>query len=217
MSDPVTFREQISRSPVVAVLVIDDAADAVPLARALLRGGVRAMELTLRTPAALDALERVTSEVPELYAGVGTALFPDQIAQVKSAGADYAVSPGFNPAVVDAARAAGLPFAPGIATPSEIEAAYGKGCDVVKVFPAEPLGGLSYIKAIAAPYSHLHIAYIPLGGVSMKNLASYLEWPEVLAVGGSWLATRDLIKVKDWDAISRNCEEASSLAARIRG
>ena len=175
------------------------------------------MELTLRTPAAFDALRRIRSEVPELYAGVGTILFPDQVARVKASGAAYGVSPGFNPAVVDAAREAGLPFAPGVATPSEIEAAYGKGCDVVKVFPAEPLGGLPYIKAIAAPYSHLGIAYIPLGGVSMKNLESYLEWPEVLAVGGSWLATRDLIKAKDWDAISRNCEEAASLAARIRG
>ncbi len=217
MSEPAAFREQIRRSPVVAVLVIDDALDAIPLARALVRGGILAMELTLRTPAAFDALRRIRSEVPELYAGVGTILFPDQVARVKASDAAYGVSPGFNPAVVDAAREAGLPFAPGVATPSEIEAAYGKGCDVVKVFPAEPLGGLPYIKAIAAPYSHLGIAYIPLGGVSMKNLASYLEWPEVLAVGGSWLATRDLIKAKDWDAISRNCEEAASLAARIRG
>jgi len=211
------FRTRLRQSPVIAVLVIDDALDAVPLARALLRGGVSAMELTLRTPAAFDALKRISSEVPDLYAGVGTILSPDQIVRVKAGGAAYGVAPGFNPAVVDAAREADLPFAPGIATPSEIEAAYGRGCTVLKIFPSESLGGLSYLKAVAAPYSHLDIAYIPLGGVSMKNLASYLEYPEVLAVGGSWLATRDLIREKDWDTVSRNCREASDLASRIRG
>lgn len=217
MLDMQTVRTRLRESPVIAVLVIDDPLDAVPLARALVRGGVRAMELTLRTPAAFDALKRVTAEVPEMFAGVGTILSPDQVSRVLAAGADFGVSPGFNPAVVDAAREAGLPFAPGIATPSEIEAAYGKGCSILKLFPAESLGGLPYLKAAGAPYSHLGISYIPLGGVSMKNLASYLEWPEILAVGGSWLATRDLIKAKDWDTISRNSEEASSLAARVRG
>ncbi|HSV55718.1 MAG TPA: bifunctional 4-hydroxy-2-oxoglutarate aldolase/2-dehydro-3-deoxy-phosphogluconate aldolase [Magnetospirillaceae bacterium] len=217
MDQTASFRQRIRQSPVIAVLVIDDARDAAPLARALLRGGVRAIELTLRTAAAFEALERVIREVPDLYAGVGTILFPDQVSRIKAAGAAYGVSPGFNPAVVDAALAAGLAFAPGVATPSEIEAAYAKGCDVLKIFPVEPLGGVSYLKAIAAPYSHLGLGYIPLGGVSMKNLAAYLECPEVLAVGGSWLATRELIQAKDWDAVSRNCEEAASLAARVRG
>lgn len=201
----------------MAVLVVDDAGEAVPLARALLRGGVRAMELTLRTPAALEALERIVREVPEMYAGVGTVLTPEQIRRVKAAGAAFGVAPGLNPRVVEEARRVGLTFAPGVATPSEIESAVELGCGVLKLFPAETLGGLPYLKSVAAPYSHLGIEYIPLGGIGIKNLRQYLEAPEILAVGGSWLATRDLIRAKDWDAISRNCEEAAAVAAEVRG
>lgn len=217
MKDTKALRERLKELSIVAVLVIDDPEDAIPLARALLRGGVRAMELTLRTPAAFDALLRITREVPDMFAGVGTIIQTAQVTRAKASGAAFGVSPGMNPVIVEAAKAADLPFAPGIATPSEIEAAYEKGCTLMKVFPAESLGGVSYMKAIGAPYSHLGIGYIPLGGITVKNLSSYLERPEVIAVGGSWLATRELIGAKDWDGISKNCEEAVALTARIRG
>jgi 2-dehydro-3-deoxyphosphogluconate aldolase/(4S)-4-hydroxy-2-oxoglutarate aldolase len=211
------LRDRIRASAIIAVLVIEDAEDAIPLARALLRGGVDAMELALRTPAAFAALQRIVDEVPEMLAGVGTILDSAQVREAKARGAAFGVAPGMNPGVVDAAIESGLPFAPGIATPSEIEAAYQKGCRIMKFFPAEPSGGLAYLRSVNAPYAHLGISYIPLGGLCAENLGSYLECPEIIAVGGSWLATRDLVRARDWDGISRNCEEALAIAARARG
>ena len=207
---------KIRNAPVIAVLVIDAAENAVPLAKALLRGGVSNMELTLRTPAAIDALERIRSEVPEIIAGVGTILNVDQVRVMKERGAAFGVAPGLNRAVVKAAQELGLPFAPGVMTPSEIETAYELGCTVMKLFPSEPAGGLEYLKVINAPYAHLKIEYIPLGGVSQDNLQAYLECPVVLGVGGSWLALRKLIQEKSWDAISRNCEKATETVLKVR-
>ena len=209
--------EKLKKAPLVAVLVIDDADDALPLGRALLKGGVRAMELTLRTPIALDALERIVAELPEMLAGVGTILTPEQAVEAKRRGAAFGVAPGMNPRVIRAAMEAGLPFAPGIATPSDLEAALELGCTVMKIFPAEPLGGVKYLKAIHAPYAHRGISFIPLGGLSADNLQSYLECPQVLAIGGSWIATRELIQKKNWDAITKNAEEATAIVARVRG
>lgn len=217
MTDSDIFCDRLKASAVIAVLMIDDAEDAIPLAHALLRGGVQAMELTLRTPAAFDALHRITKDVPRMYAGVGTILTPDQVKMTKKGGAAFGVAPGMNPCVVDAAKELGLPFAPGIATPSDIEAAYMKGCRIMKFFPAEPSGGLAYLRSANAPYAHLGISYIPLGGIGTKNLRAYLECPEVIAVGGSWIATRELIRAKDWDTISRNSEQAISIAVQARG
>ena len=216
---PMFTKELISKiqeSPVIAVLVIDEVENAVPLARALLRGGIKAIELTLRTPIALEALDRVRSEVPEILAGIGTILTPEQVRAVKERGAAFGVSPGLNSAVVMAAKELALPFAPGIMTPSEIETAYGLGCTIMKMFPFELLGGMEYLKSVNAPYAHLGIKYIPLGGVSLENLESYLECPDVLAVGGSWLAPRKLIQEKAWDKISKNCEEASEIVIKCR-
>jgi len=208
--------EKIRKSRIIAVLVVDSAEDAVPLARALLRGGISAMELTLRTPAAFDALERIRAETPELLAGIGTILNAEQVKTARDCGAAFGVAPGLNKTVVEAAKALSFPFAPGIMTPSEIEAAYALGCTVMKLFPSEPAGGLDYLNNINAPYAHLGIEYIPLGGVSLENLRAYLECPIVLAVGGSWLAPRKLIQQKDWDQISRNCEKASEIAIKTR-
>ena len=202
---------KIRKAPVIAVLVIDEAMDAAPLAKALLRGGVSVIELTLRTPAALEALDRIRSDVPEILAGMGTVLNLEQVRSAKERGAAFGVSPGLNSAVVKAAKELELPFAPGIMTPSEVEAAYALGCTVMKLFPSEPVGGIEYLKSINAPYAHLKIEYIPLGGVSLENLQSYLECPCVLAVGGSWLAPRKLIQQKAWDEISRNCEKATEI------
>jgi 2-dehydro-3-deoxyphosphogluconate aldolase/(4S)-4-hydroxy-2-oxoglutarate aldolase len=201
---------------VIAVLVVDRADDAIPLAKALLAGGVGVMELTLRTPAALDALRAIRSAVPEMIAGVGTILTPEHVESAKAAGAAFGVAPGTNPAVLAAARAAGLSFAPGIATPSDIEAALMAGCQLLKLFPCEPSGGLSYLKSIAAPYAHLGLKYIPLGGVNEKNMATYLGDPLISALGGSWLAPRDLINAGDWGAITARCEAAAAIIRATR-
>lgn len=208
---------RLQRTGVVAVLVLDDVASAVPLTRALLAGGVDCMELTLRTPAALEALGRIVREVPEMLAGVGTVLTPGQVREVKAAGAAFGVAPGMNPTVVREAERAGLPFAPGVCTPSEIELALELGCRVLKLFPAEPSGGLAYLRSIAAPYAHLGVQYIPLGGVSAANAESYLREADVLALGGSWLAPRDLIRRQDWQAVTANAAEAASIVGRVRG
>ena len=208
----------IKKDPLIAVLTIDEAEDAVPLARALLKGGVSVIELTLRTPAALEALERIRSEVPEVLTGIGTILNAEQVRAIKERGAAFGVSPGLNSTVVNAAKEQGLPFAPGIMTPSEIETAYALGCTVMKLYPAELAGGLKYLNNISLPYIHLGIQYIPLGGLTLENLPSYLESPLVLGVGGSWLAPRKLVQQKAWDEIRRNAEKASEVvmkAARV--
>lgn len=198
---PESIAHRIHATGIVAVLVIDREEDGPPLAKALLAGGVDVMELTLRTPAALGALRRIRAEVPEMLAGAGTVLTPAQVEEVKAAGAEFAVSPGVNPRVLQAAKDAGLPFAPGIATPTDIEQALEFDCKVLKFFPAEPSGGLTYLKAIAAPYQHLGIKFLPLGGVNRNNMSSYLADPLVTAIGGSWLAPRDAIREGRWDRI----------------
>jgi 2-dehydro-3-deoxyphosphogluconate aldolase/(4S)-4-hydroxy-2-oxoglutarate aldolase len=201
---------------VIAVLVVDRASDAVPLAKALLQGGVGAMELTLRTPAALDALREIRAAVPEMIAGVGTILNPAQVTAAREAGAAFGVAPGTNPRVLSAARDAGFSFAPGIATPSDIEAALEFDCRLLKFFPSESSGGLAYLKNIAAPYAHLGLKYVPLGGISEKNMAGYISDPLVAALGGSWLAPRELINAADWSAISSRCAAAVEIIKSTR-
>lgn len=214
---PKTLSTRIRQSGVVAVLVIDRPEHAVPLAKTLIENGIDSMELTLRTPAALDALKAILAEVPNMLAGVGTILTADQVQEVAAVGADFGVSPGMNHQVVLAARAAGLPFAPGIATPSELENAIAAGCRMVKFFPAEAMGGMPYLKSIANPYEHLGIEYIPLGGVNTANLASYLREPLIAALGGSWIAPRKLIQSENWRAIASNAKEARYLIDQARG
>jgi len=209
--------EKIRRCGVVAVLVIDDPRDAVPLARALLAGGINVMELTLRTPRAVEALQRIRADLPEMIAGVGTVLQPAQVKEVSRAGAAFAVAPGTNPRVIAAAHAIGLPFFPGVATPSDIEAAVESGCRVLKFFPAEPSGGLNYLTNMAAPYAHLGLRYLPLGGLTAASLPDYLADPLILAVGGSWLASRPLIRDGDWTRIRTNAGEARRIVDQVRG
>ncbi len=207
--------ESLRKSPIVAVLVFEDPADAVPTAQALVRGGVTHIELALRTKGSMDALKAVMAEVPELVVGVGTVLQPEQVREVKDLGVAFAVSPGFNPAVVEAARDCGLAFAPGIATPSDIEAAYSLGCTLLKLFPAEPLGGITYLQSVNAAYRHLGLSYIPLGGVSRENMNDWLALPEVLAVGGSWIAPKNLISSKNWNEIEDRARDASAGAVSV--
>lgn len=206
--------DSIAASGVVAVLVIDDAKDAVPLARALLEGGVNVMELTLRTPAALDALVAIRHDIAEMIVGIGTILTVDQLHAARKAGAAFGVSPGCNPRLLGAAREFGFHFAPGIATPSDIEIAVEHGCRLLKYFPAEQLGGLSYLRAIAAPYEHLGLRYMPLGGLTTENAATYLQDPIVAAIGGSWIAPRKVIKANDWATVTANARAARDLASK---
>ena len=209
--------ERVAGCGVIAVLVIDKVAHAVPLARALLAGGVDVMELTLRTDAALGSLQAIKAAVPEMMAGMGTVLTPAQVTQVAAAGAAFAVAPGFNPRVVAAAQAVDLPFAPGVATPSDIEGAIELGCRVLKFFPAEVSGGMAYLKNIATPYAHLGIRYMPLGGLTAGNIGPYLASPLVAALGGSWLAKRDVIESEQWDTITANARAARAIVAAARG
>lgn len=210
------IQADVAACGVVAVLVIDDAKDAVPLARALLAGGVTVMELTLRTDAALDALKAIKQEVPEMLAGIGTILTTAQVDAVVAAGAAFGVAPGFNRRIVEAAKAHGLSFAPGICTPSDIEGALELGCKLLKYFPAETSGGLKHLENMAAPYQHLGLRYIPLGGLTAKNMTDYLATPLVPAIGGSWLAKRDTIKAGAWDQITAAAREARTAIDQLR-
>jgi len=218
MTMPIEVQDEIAKEGIIAVLEIESEMNAVPIAKALLEGGVKVIELALRTPAALPSIPLIAKEVPQMYIGVGTIIEPGQAAMVKKeSGVRFGVSPGINPEIVKEAIAAGLPFAPGIATPSEIEQALALGCRLVKFFPAEGMGGLSFLKNINAPYNHLGMKYIPLGGVSLENLASYAQFKPVLAIGGSWLATKDLIKAQNWAEITKRAKEAKNIWDTSRG
>lgn len=201
---------KLAQSGVVAGFSIDKPEQAVPVAKALLAGGIDAIELTFRTPAALDAVKAIAAEVPEILLGVGTILTPEQVLQVKEAGAHFAVAPGMNPRVIRAAKDAGLPFAPGICTPSDLEAAIELGCRFVKFFPAEASGGLTYLKSMAAPYKHLGIKYFPLGGINADNMIDYLKEEMVPTVGGSWIVKNDLVENEDWAGITARAAQVTS-------
>jgi len=206
---PQEVQNEIAKEGIIAVIEIESEKNAVPLAKALLDGGITVIELMLRTPAAIPSISLIAREVPQMYIGIGTIIETGQASAVKKeSGVHFGVSPGINPEIVKEAAAAGLPFAPGIATPSELEQAISLGCRVVKFFPSESMGGLSYLKSVNAPYKHLGIRYIPLGGISPENLASYAKFDPVLAVGGSWIANKELINAQDWKEITRRAREA---------
>jgi 2-dehydro-3-deoxyphosphogluconate aldolase/(4S)-4-hydroxy-2-oxoglutarate aldolase len=214
---PADLLLRLHQTGVLAVLILDRPQDAVPVARALLSGGVNAMELTLRTPTALDALKRIRAEVPDMIVGAGTILTPEQVVDVVNAGAAFGVAPGTNRRVIDAAQRLGLPFAPGVCTPSDIESAVEAGCSLLKFFPAGPCGGLPYLRSIAAPFTHLGVKVIPLGGIDASNAADYLGESSVQALGGSWLAPRDVIQRQDWATITENARSAVEIVKRVRG
>ena len=184
---------------VVPVIVIDDARGAAPLASALSEGGLPCAEVTFRTKAAADAIRRMTDAQPDMLVGAGTVLTPTQVDTALEAGASFIVAPGFNPVVVDYCLEREVPVFPGVCTPSEVEAALMRGLRVVKFFPAEPAGGLAYLKAIAGPYAD--VEFIPTGGITRANLASYLAFPRIVACGGSWMAPQPLVAAGEFDAI----------------
>lgn len=207
---------KIDDAGIIAVLIVDELKHAVPLAEALLKGGVDTIELTLRTPVALDAAKIIKKEIPGITLGFGTVLTTEQVKAVVDVGADFAVAPGCNPKIIAEAKKQGLSFAPGVMTPTDIEMAIEQGCRILKFFPAKTSGGIKHLESMVAPYQYLGLQFIPLGGVNMENAESYLESPLVTAVGGSWVAKRNLIQNEDWDTITQNAKEIRTLISQIK-
>lgn len=208
-----TANEQLAQvlaaNPIIPVITIAKVDDAVPLARALVAGGVTALEVTLRTPAAPEAIERIARDVPEAIVGVGTIRSAGDVTQAQRLGARFLVSPGATAGIYRAVAQAKLPFLPGVATASELMAAMDAGFEVVKFFPAVPAGGIAAIKALAGPFPHAR--FCPTGGISEANFTEWLAVPEIVAVGGSWLAPASAIKAGKWSeitAIARRARDA---------
>jgi len=208
--------QKINNSGVVISLVIDELKHAVPVAKALVKGGVNIIELTLRTTVAMDAARAIMNEVPEATVGFGTVLTVQQVKECAKMGADFAVAPGCNPRVIQAAKEFGLSFTPGIATPTDIEMALEQGCRMLKYFPAETSGGIKHLTNMAAPYKHLGLSFLPLGGINPSNVASYLESPLVGAIGGSWIASNKMIQEEAWETITNNALEIKKIIKNIR-
>ncbi|MGD1887857.1 MAG: bifunctional 4-hydroxy-2-oxoglutarate aldolase/2-dehydro-3-deoxy-phosphogluconate aldolase [Cohaesibacteraceae bacterium] len=208
--------DDLAARGVVPVIALDDAEAALPLADALLEGGLPVAEITFRTPAARETLATIAHKRPEILVGAGTVLTEEQVDMALEAGAKFALSPGLDRAVLDHAATKGLPFAPGIMTPSDLQVALRAGLPMVKFFPAMPAGGPKMLKAIAAPYSHTGIGFNPTGGVTMDNLADWLALPEVRAVGGTWIATKADIAAGNWAAITQNARAAVARVEELR-
>jgi 2-dehydro-3-deoxyphosphogluconate aldolase / (4S)-4-hydroxy-2-oxoglutarate aldolase len=194
---------------VIPVLTIERLEDAVPLAKALVAGGVRVLEVTLRTPVAIDAAKAIITEVPDAVVGIGTILNAEDLARAQALGAKFGISPGATPDLLKAAAASGLPFAPGIATASELMQALAYGFDLVKFFPAEQSGGIGALRALAGPFPDAR--FCPTGGIGEANAAAWLAEPNVVAVGGSWLCPAANIRAGNWAGISAICELAMKL------
>jgi 2-dehydro-3-deoxyphosphogluconate aldolase/(4S)-4-hydroxy-2-oxoglutarate aldolase len=205
-----TLDQILTRAPVVPVLVIDDVDQGVPLGKALVAGGLSVLEITLRTPVALECIRRMAGEIEGAVVGVGTVLNPAMIDQAAKAGAAFAVSPGLIP---DQPAGGPCPLLPGIATATELMAGLALGYERFKLFPANIAGGVDALKAFASPFAQAK--FCPTGGVSAKNAADYLALPNVICVGGSWVAPADAVKAGDWDRITRLAREAAALAPAL--
>lgn len=209
-----TVAEKIAGFGVVPVVVLEDVKDAAPLAKALVEGGLPCAEVTFRTAAAEESIRVMTTEYPDMFVGAGTVLTIEQVDRAVAAGAKFIVSPGFDPEIVDYCLEKEIPVFPGCITPSEVAQAVKRGLKVVKFFPAEQFGGVATIKAMAAPY--VGLKFMPTGGVSAKNLESYLSCDKIIACGGSWMVKGDLVKAGKFDEIKTLTEEAVKLATSIR-
>lgn len=210
-----TLEEQFYDYAVVPVVVLEDAKDAVPLAGALIDGGLPCAEVTFRTDAAEESIRRMCSEYPQMLVGAGTVLTTEQVDRAVAAGAKFIVSPGFDPEIVDYCQAKNIPVLPGCVTPSEAAQAVKRGLKVVKFFPAEQAGGLPMLKSMAAPYTMLK--FMPTGGINKENLKDYLSFDRIICCGGSWMVKGDMIKKGEFDKIRRMTKEAVELAASVRG
>ena len=207
------IEQRIEQDRIIPVIALEDAADAVPLCKALKAGGLAVAEITFRTKAAREILTTVAQEFPEFMLGAGTVTVLDEVEAAKEAGAQFAVAPGFNPKIVKRAQELDLPFFPGVCTPSEVEAALDLGCRILKFFPAGAMGGLKMTKSLYGPYSHRGVKFIPTGGVNADNLAEYIAHPAILAVGGSWIVSKNLLKAKDWSRVTELTREAVQIVA----
>ena len=210
-----TIIEQFRKIGIIPVVVLDDAKDALPLGKALCEGGLPCAEVTFRTAAAEEAIRIMAAEFPEMLVGAGTVLTTEQVDRAVAAGAKFIVSPGFNPKVVKYCQEKNIPITPGIQTPTEIEAALELGLKTVKLFPAEPAGGLKMIKAIAAPY--VDVSFMPTGGISESNVREYLAYNRIVACGGSWMVKKDLVANGEFDKIKDMVAEAAAIVKEIRG
>jgi 2-dehydro-3-deoxyphosphogluconate aldolase/(4S)-4-hydroxy-2-oxoglutarate aldolase len=208
--------DQVASIGVVPVIALDDARHALPLADALADGGLKVIEVTFRTDAAVDAIRQIARHRPEMLVGAGTVLNETQADAAKAAGAMFALSPGIDRAVLDHAAQINLPFAPGIMTPSDLQIALRANCQLVKFFPAMAAGGLTMLKNIAGPYLHTGIGFNPTGGVTRDNLSDWLSYGPVRAVGGTWIATSADIAAESWDKIRNNSAEAAALVSQLR-
>jgi 2-dehydro-3-deoxyphosphogluconate aldolase/(4S)-4-hydroxy-2-oxoglutarate aldolase len=209
--------QQMAACGVIPVLAIESAEAALPLADALLEGGLPLAEITFRTAAAAEVIETLSRRRPELLVGAGTVLSTENLEAAVAAGARFGVAPGLNPRIVERAGQLGLPFVPGVATASEIEQALDLDCRTVKFFPAEAAGGVKMIEALSGPYAHTGVRFVPTGGVTVANLASYLGLPAVLAVGGTWIAKKDDLSAGRWSEIRQRSRAAVEIVRQFRG
>ncbi len=209
------MKDLLQEAPVVPVVVIDDAAKAVPIANALVAGGLSVIEVTMRTAAAADAIAAISAEVPNAHIGAGTVLSGEQAGAIVAAGARFIVSPGLHDGVVSVANELSVPIIPGVATATEVQNAWNLGLRTLKFFPAGQAGGIEMIKALASVFRD--VVFMPTGGVSPKNLRAYLELPAVAACGGSWLTPADAIEKGDYDRITELAAEAVAIAKEVRG
>ncbi|WP_028800836.1 bifunctional 4-hydroxy-2-oxoglutarate aldolase/2-dehydro-3-deoxy-phosphogluconate aldolase [Streptomyces sp. 142MFCol3.1] len=196
-------------APVIPVVVVTDAADAVPLARALVAGGLPAIEVTLRTPVALNAIRAIAAQVPGAVVGAGTVLSPKQVADSVAAGARFLVSPGWTDGLLDAMQASGVSFLPGVSTTSEVVALLERGVREMKFFPAQAAGGTAYLKSLAGPLPQAR--FCPTGGIGLASAPEYLALPNVGCVGGSWMLPQDVVAGRDWGRIEALAREAVAL------
>lgn len=200
--------DTIATIGIIPVIAIEDAKSAIPLADALLEGGLPVAEITFRTAAAAEVIATLASERPDLVVGAGTILDRASVTAAKKSGATFGLAPGFDPDIVDAAASAGLPFAPGIMTPSDISGATSRGARLLKFFPAGPAGGPAMLQAISAPFAHLNVKFIPTGGASLDTLGEWLSLKSVAAVGGTWIARSADIAAGRFDVIKANARAA---------
>jgi 2-dehydro-3-deoxyphosphogluconate aldolase/(4S)-4-hydroxy-2-oxoglutarate aldolase len=205
----VSIKEVMTTSPVMPVMVINQLDQAVPLARALVEGGLKVLEITLRTPVALDAIRRIKAEVPGAIVGAGTIINTQTLKNAIDAGAEFIVSPGVTDSLLDAALASGVPILPGVITPSEVMRLMDRGITAMKFFPAEAAGGIPMLKSIGGPLPQ--VTFCPTGGVNPTNAVEYLALSNVACVGGSWMAPSELVDAGDWAEITRRAAEASAL------
>ncbi len=208
--------EKLKTAGVIPVIVIEDVAKAVPLAHALVNGGLPVLEVTFRTACAAEAIAQIKANVPGATVIAGTVLTVAQLKAAQAAGAEACVAPGFNPAVVSAAREMGMPFCPGIATASELSQALALGCKLVKFFPAESAGGVKYIQDLLGAFRWTGVVFMPTGGVKASNLADYLNVSEIICCGGTWIAPKAAVAANDWNQIEKLAAEASALVRRAR-